>query len=137
MKAHFELHIEQGPRLETQQQKIGIVHGVQAYRWHTIHVKGRDCHTGTTEFANRSDAELTASKLILHSHRLATQYSCLASTGILTLFPGSMNSKFVCDSNLSRVNSRSFAQCLLGPFILDASLVTELSSSTNYADIQM
>jgi hydantoinase/carbamoylase family amidase len=89
--AHFELHIEQGPRLEAQSQKIGIVHGVQAYRWHTVTVKGRDCHTGTTDFANRSDAMLTAAKLIVHSHRLATKHSCLASTGILTLTPGSTN----------------------------------------------
>lgn len=64
---------------------------VQAYRWHTITVKGRDCHTGTTDFANRSDAMLTAAKMILHSHRLATKHSCLASTGILTLSPGSTN----------------------------------------------
>ena len=41
--AHFELHIEQGPRLEAQSQKIGIVTGVQAYRWHTVTVAGRDC----------------------------------------------------------------------------------------------
>lgn len=34
---------------------------------------------------------LTAAKLILHSHRLASQSSCLASTGILTLTPGSTN----------------------------------------------
>ncbi|MCJ1274764.1 hypothetical protein MMC21_002562 [Puttea exsequens] len=89
--AHFELHIEQGPRLESQNQKIGIVHGVQAYRWHTITVIGRDCHTGTTDFANRSDAMLTAAKMIVHSHRLATKHSCLASIGILTVTPGSTN----------------------------------------------
>lgn len=64
---------------------------VQAYRWHTITVKGRDCHTGTTDFSNRSDAMLAAAKMILHSHRLATKHSCLASTGILTLQPGSTN----------------------------------------------
>ena len=93
IKAHFEFHIEQGPRLEAQQHKIGIVRGVQAYRWHTVDIKGNDCHTGTTDFANRSDAMLTAAKLILHSHRLATCHSCLASTGILTLSPGSTNSK--------------------------------------------
>lgn len=90
-KAHFELHIEQGPRLERGQQKIGIVQGVQAYRWYTITVRGRDCHTGTTDFKNRSDAMLAAAKMILHSHRLATQHSSLASTGILKLTPGSTN----------------------------------------------
>lgn len=89
--AHFELHIEQGPILEASGKKIGAVQGVQAYRWYTITVKGRDCHTGTTDFKNRSDAMLTAAKLILHSHNKATELGCLASTGILTLRPGSTN----------------------------------------------
>lgn len=44
--AHFELHIEQGPILEKSNTKIGAVTGVQAYRWYTITVQGRDCHTG-------------------------------------------------------------------------------------------
>ncbi|KAL9640774.1 MAG: hypothetical protein Q9164_000089 [Protoblastenia rupestris] len=89
--AHFELHIEQGPRLEKGNNKIGIVQGVQAYRWHTITVKGRACRTGTTDFAHRADAMLAAAKMILHSHRLASKYCALASTGILKLSPGSTN----------------------------------------------
>lgn len=89
--AHFELHIEQGPILESTGGKIGTVEGAQAYKWFIITVKGRDCHTGTTDFRNRSDAMLTAAKLILHSHNKATELGCLASTGILTLKPGSTN----------------------------------------------
>jgi hypothetical protein len=41
MAAHFELHIEQGPILEREEMKIGIVEGVQAYRWFTVEVVGR------------------------------------------------------------------------------------------------
>ncbi|KAF2263449.1 N-carbamoyl-L-amino acid hydrolase [Lojkania enalia] len=91
MGAHFELHIEQGPLLEMANKKVGIVQGVQAYKWFTITVKGRDTHTGTTDLKSRADALLTASKMILHSHRLATTNSALASTGILNLKPGSTN----------------------------------------------
>ncbi|OCK74271.1 amidase [Lepidopterella palustris CBS 459.81] len=91
MAAHFELHIEQGPLLESSARKIGIVSGVQAYRWYTIEVKGKETHTGTTDLKNRADALLSAAKMILHSHRLATTHSALASTGILTLKPGSTN----------------------------------------------
>lgn len=91
MAAHFELHIEQGPLLEMSNKKIGVVTGVQAYRWFTVNVKGRDTHTGTTDLKSRADALLTASKMILHSHRLATANSALASTGILNLRPGSTN----------------------------------------------
>ncbi|KAI5866035.1 amidase [Durotheca rogersii] len=91
MAAHFELHIEQGPILEAEQKKVGVVRGVQAYRWFTIDVFGREAHTGTTPLANRADAMLVAARLITHSHRVATAHAALASTGILTLSPGSTN----------------------------------------------
>lgn len=91
MGAHFELHIEQGPLLEMANKKIGVVKGVQAYKWFTVNVKGRDTHTGTTDLKSRADALLAASKMIVHSHRLATANSALASTGILNLKPGSTN----------------------------------------------
>ena len=91
MAAHFELHIEQGPILEAEKRKVGIVKGAQAYRWYTVEVKGRDSHTGTTPFSARSDALLAASKMILQSHRVATKLGALTSTAIVTLTPGSVN----------------------------------------------
>lgn len=91
MGAHFELHIEQGPLLERASKKIGVVQGVQAYKWFTIDIKGRDAHTGSTPFADRADALLLAARLITHSHRVATKHQALASTGILRLSPGSTN----------------------------------------------
>lgn len=48
-------------------------------------------HTGTTPFSARADALLLASRMITHSNRVAAKYSALASTGILTLSPGSVN----------------------------------------------
>ncbi|KAH7120598.1 putative beta-alanine synthase [Dactylonectria macrodidyma] len=89
--AHFELHIEQGPILEASSQRIGAVEGVQASKWFTITVTGRDSHTGATNFENRSDALLTSAKMILRSHQVATQFASLASTGLLSLKPGSTN----------------------------------------------
>ena len=91
MAAHFELHIEQGPILEAEGRKVGVVQGVQAYKWFTITVKGLDSHTGSTSFAHRADSLLTAAKMILASHKLAHANKALASTGILTLKPGSTN----------------------------------------------
>lgn len=91
LAAHFELHIEQGPILEAAKQKIGIVKGVQAYRWYTIEVTGREAHTGTTPFSRRADAMLAAARMIASSHELAVKHSALASTGILQLLPGSVN----------------------------------------------
>lgn len=45
MGAHFELHIEQGPILERASKQIGVVQGVQAYKWFTVDIHGRGKHT--------------------------------------------------------------------------------------------
>jgi len=51
----------------------------------------QDAHTGTTPLDRRADAMLLAARIVAHSHRLATRHGALASTGILTLEPGSVN----------------------------------------------
>lgn len=91
MAAHFELHIEQGPILEAENRRIGVVEGVQAYKWFTLTVRGRDSHTGATSFQHRADSLLTSAKMILASHKIAVRHKALASTGILNLKPGSTN----------------------------------------------
>lgn len=53
---------------------------------------GVEAHTGTTPFNARSDALLAASQMICLSQKTAEKYEGgLASTGILTLEPGSVN----------------------------------------------
>ena len=82
---------EQGPILEAKSKRVGVVVGAQAFRWHTVTVRGRESHTGATTFPYRSDAMFTAAKMIVRSHVRATELSCLASTGVLALKPGSTN----------------------------------------------
>jgi acetylornithine deacetylase/succinyl-diaminopimelate desuccinylase-like protein len=53
--AHFELHNEQGPILEDERRKIGIVSGGQAHKWFEVVVQGRDGHACTTPVAARKD----------------------------------------------------------------------------------
>ncbi|KAJ9634003.1 hypothetical protein H2204_006550 [Knufia peltigerae] len=93
--AHFELHIEQGPRLEKSRQKIGIVQGVQAYKWFTIVVKGREAHAGTTDMSSRVDAMQASAQLMLKVHQIA-KHGCSDGKGLVTfgrlkVSPGSVN----------------------------------------------
>jgi N-carbamoyl-L-amino-acid hydrolase len=62
--ALFELHIEQGPILEAEDKKIGIVTGAQAQIWYEATVTGQDSHAGTTPPVARRDALLTAARII-------------------------------------------------------------------------
>ena len=91
LSAHFELHIEQGPLLQTAAKHIGVVHGVQSYTWSTLRVTGRAAHTGTTDLASRSDALLAAAKMVVAARRIAAAEGGLATVGILDATPGAVN----------------------------------------------
>ncbi|KAI3127558.1 hypothetical protein CBS147330_5732 [Penicillium roqueforti] len=89
--AHFELHIEQGPILEDEGRKIGVVQGVQAFKWFDITVSGRDSHAGTTPLYARKDAMLCAAKMITTANSIAKKANGLATTGIIHSEPGTVN----------------------------------------------
>jgi hydantoinase/carbamoylase family amidase len=89
--AHFEIHIEQGPVLERENKKIGIVTGVQGYSWWKVHVKGKAQHTGTTPMDMRSDTLLAVARMIVKANEIALKNGGYASTGTLDLTPGVMN----------------------------------------------
>ena len=91
LAAHFELHIEQGPILERAKAKVGIVQGGQAYKWIQVTITGRECHTGSTPFEDRSDAMQSAAKIIVMSKEYARKQGGLASTGLMSVFPSSVN----------------------------------------------
>ena len=63
--AYFELHIEQGGTLEKQKVPIGIVEGIVSIHRYDVHVTGFANHAGTTPMAERQDALVAASQLIL------------------------------------------------------------------------
>ncbi|ONH67502.1 N-carbamoyl-L-amino acid hydrolase [Cyberlindnera fabianii] len=89
--AHFEIHIEQGPALEREGKKIGIVTGVQGYSWWKVHVKGKAQHTGTTPMDMRSDTLLAVAKMIIRVNEIVAEFGGMGSTGTLDLSPGVMN----------------------------------------------
>lgn len=91
MAAHFELHIEQGPRLESTGHHAGVVTGAQAFRWSRVQVVGSDAHSGTTAFEYRADAMYAAAQMMVQARQLAAAHGCLATVGIVEVSPGSVN----------------------------------------------
>jgi acetylornithine deacetylase/succinyl-diaminopimelate desuccinylase-like protein len=89
--AHFELHIEQGPKLQKARQKIGVVQGVQAYKWFTVTITGRESHAGTTDFGSRGDALFLASTFLQKLRKWGDNLSGLATVGTMQVSPGSVN----------------------------------------------
>jgi N-carbamoyl-L-amino-acid hydrolase len=90
--AMFELHIEQGPILETEGDSIGLVRGVQAIRWYDVKVTGRESHAGSTPMRLRRDALVAASRVITEADRIARQHpDAVATVGIIDAQPKSRN----------------------------------------------
>lgn len=93
-KAFFELHIEQGPILETLHKQIGIVTGVAAPARFLIRIYGKASHSGTTPMDMRRDALLGAAEIALALEDKAAEehaFGTVATVGSLEVFQGAMN----------------------------------------------
>lgn len=55
-RAYMEAHIEQGPWLEEEKRRIGVVTGIVGIRSLSIRFEGQQNHAGTTPMARRRDA---------------------------------------------------------------------------------
>ncbi len=93
IKAFIELHIEQGPILESNNKDIGIVDFIVGINEFKVILKGRPDHAGTTPMHMRSDALSTASKVIckIDNYAKDTGEGTVATVGILNIKPGAAN----------------------------------------------
>ncbi|MFD1805411.1 Zn-dependent hydrolase [Pasteurella oralis] len=92
-KCFFELHIEQGPRLENENETIGIVTGIAAPIRCRVKIKGQADHSGATAMHYRHDALLGGAELALAIEQAAivAGHSTVATVGNLVAKPGVMN----------------------------------------------
>lgn len=92
VKNYVELHIEQGPILESRDLSIGIVAGIQGMSWMKVNIKGRNSHAGPTPMENRKDALVAAAKMIVAANDLTKDYPGLLTTvGKIANFPNVEN----------------------------------------------
>lgn len=96
IRAFLELHIEQGPILETNAEDLGIVTAIAGITRIEIIVKGRADHAGTTPMNARADALVEAAALVgaiaAEARRRATQGGHFtATTGEFSITPGAAN----------------------------------------------
>ena len=72
MGASLELHIEQGPVLESEGVQIGVVTAVQGTRWFHVHFEGAEAHAGPTPMAARRDPIRAAAASMHELFRIVT-----------------------------------------------------------------
>ncbi len=87
--AYLELHIEQGPVLETLGLPLGVVLGTKGVERHAITFHGQEAHSGSTPMQARHDALAAAAKLALEIRPIAGKHpDAVCTIGTLKTFPG-------------------------------------------------
>ena len=93
VKAFLELHIEQGPILESGNKDVGLVEYVVGICQVEVVLKGRPDHAGTTPMNMRADALDAASLVISKISTFAKEAGegTVSTVGTLSLLPGAAN----------------------------------------------
>src|SRR5262245_23154632 len=99
-RAYLELHIEQGPVLESMNKPTGVVLGTFGVERHLLRFTGQAAHSGSTPIPMRRDAFLAAAESALAFREIARRHTtpaarvvCTVGTvkvepGIVTAVPG-------------------------------------------------
>jgi N-carbamoyl-L-amino-acid hydrolase len=91
-RAYLELHIEQGPVLESLQKPTGVVLGTFGVERHMLRFTGQAAHSGSTPIPMRRDAFLAAAETALACREIATRHSkpgagVVCTVGIVNVEP--------------------------------------------------
>jgi beta-ureidopropionase / N-carbamoyl-L-amino-acid hydrolase len=121
--AYLELHIEQGPVLESLDLPLGVVLGTFGVERHQVTFKGQAAHAGSTPMDSRRDALAGAAKLELELREIARRVGggAVCTMGGVVTKPGIVTS--VVET----------AECLLDQRHLDATQLAELLSNAEAA----
>src|SRR3954464_8523652 len=121
--AYLELHIEQGPVLESMDLPLGVVLGTFGVERHLVTFRGQAAHAGSTPMDKRRDALAGAARLELEIREIAKRTgggAVCTMRGVVTK-PGIVTS--VGES----------AECLLDQRHLDAAKLAEMLSNAEAA----
>src|SRR3954449_4008385 len=121
--AYLELHIEQGPVLESMQLPLGVVLGTFGVERHQVTFRGQAAHAGSTPMDKRRDALAGAARLELEIREIAQRVGegAVCTMGGVVTKPGIVTS--VVET----------AECLLDQRHLDATKLAELLSNAESA----
>jgi len=86
--AYLELHIEQGPVLESKNLPLAVVLGTLGVERHAIHYTGQTGQAGSVPMAMRRDALAPAARLELEIKEIARRHGGFCTMGSVVTSPG-------------------------------------------------
>lgn len=113
--AYLELHIEQGPVLESMGLPLGVVIGTFGVERHAIRYTGQAAHAGSTPMDQRRDALAAAARLELEIRDIAKRHGGVCTVGSVVTRPGIVTAVVgECDLTLDQrhISAESLAAML-------------------------
>ena len=88
VRAYLELHIEQGPVLESESLAAGAVLGTVGVERHRVVFRGQAAHAGSTPIRQRRDSFLAAARTALELREIALRHDGVCTVGRVECTPG-------------------------------------------------
>lgn len=138
-KAYLELHIEQGPVLESMNKSTGVVLGTFGVERHLLRFTGQAAHSGSTPIPMRKDSFLAAAESAIAFREIARKHTtptarvvCTVGTvkvepGIVTAVPGA------CEISLDQ---RALDAGVLAQMYADAKTAAAAAAANNNVTVE-
>jgi N-carbamoyl-L-amino-acid hydrolase len=138
-RAYLELHIEQGPVLESMHKSTGVVLGTFGVERHLLRFTGQAAHSGSTPIPMRRDAFLAAAQAALEFRGIATRHSkpgagVVCTVGVVNVEPKIVTAvPGVCEISLDQ---RALDPDVLGAMLRDARDAADRAAKDNNVSVE-
>jgi N-carbamoyl-L-amino-acid hydrolase len=138
-RAYLELHIEQGPVLESMQKATGVVLGTFGVERHMLRFTGQAAHSGSTPIPMRRDAFLAAAQTALECREIARRHSkpgagVVCTVGVVNVEPKIVTAvPGVCEISLDQ---RALEASVLAAMHRDAREASERCARDNNVRVE-
>ena len=134
--AYLELHIEQGPALESLDLPLGVVLGTFGVERHRITWRGQAAHAGSTPMDKRRDALAGAAKLALEIRDVAARAGdgAVCTSGGVVCKPGIVTS--VVETAEQLLDQRHLDAGQLAAMLADAKAASERFAAEESIDVE-
>lgn len=137
--AYLELHIEQGPVLESLNKPTGVVLGTFGVERNMIRFTGQAAHSGSTPIPMRRDAFLAAAEAAIGFREIARRHSMpsagvVCTVGVVTVEPGIVTAvPGACEISLDQ---RALDADVLARMLEEARAVADAAARANHVSVE-
>jgi hydantoinase/carbamoylase family amidase len=134
--AYLELHIEQGPVLESLDLPLGVVLGTFGVERHIVVWRGQAAHAGSTPMDKRHDALAGAAKLALELRHIAARAGggAVCTSGGVVCKPGIVTS--VVETAEQLLDQRHLDATTLAAMLADAKSASERFAAEESIEVE-